>query len=115
MSSTIFKAATYNEAKLFIIGKLNISVPIHLLGNGSNGKSYLLRDIESLLKDKGYCAITEVTGVFMEACQGKVITTSNCAYNSNKHCFIVDMTGIEPHVQQRRPDFNANLIMYTKI
>ena len=111
--STIFKASTYNEAKLFVIEKLNLSLPIYLLDllhRGANGKSYLLRDIESLLKDKGYCRKEEVTDQYnycrknddwemFTPFQGKVIATSNCIHSSmlkNSHCFIVDMSSLRP-------------------
>jgi len=99
--STIFKASTYNEAKLFVIEKLNLSLPIYLLDllhRGANGKSYLLRDIESLLKDKGYCVKREVCEVFTPF-QGKVIAESNAIHPSmlkNSHCFIVDMSSLRP-------------------
>ena len=99
---TIFKASTYNEAKLFVIEKLNLSIPIYLLDlleRGANGKSYLLRDIASLLIDKGYCVKGEVSGEVFTPFQGKVIATSNVIHPSmlkNSHCFIVDMSSLRP-------------------
>lgn len=98
-----YKTKTYEEARLTLMnqlcagGEITPLYPIILFGSGSNGKTYLLNDLNLIIKECGYEIFNdEVTIIPIKS--KKVIYCMNSIANIKdllKVCFIVDMDAIK--------------------